>query len=363
MYAGNLYGGVERMLATLASARVDGLEQSFALSFDGRLADELRRMGARVDLLGPVRVSRPWTALRARARLARVIRAGRPDVVVCHSTWVHGIFAPVARGRGVPLVFWLHDVVRGGTWADRLAVRTPPDQAVCTSRFARAALGRLWPHVPAEVVYPPVPPPTADSAARREVRAELDTSTDDVVFLMASRFDPAKGHRVLLDALASMHEVEGWTCWIAGGASGSREAAHLAGMRVLAEEAGIAGRVRFLGERADVPRLMAAADVLCQPNLAPDAFGIAFVEGMYAGLPVVTSALGGALEAVDPTAGILVAPGRVDALAEALREMAGSSGRRAELGAAGPARARALCDPHRQAERMRQVLATVAGQG
>jgi glycosyltransferase involved in cell wall biosynthesis len=108
---------------------------------------------------------------------------------------------------------------------------------------------------------------------------------------------------------------------------------------------------------------MAAADVLCQPNLSPDAFGIAFVEGMYAGLPVVTSAVGGALEAVDSTTGILVAPGRVDALAEALRELAGHPGRRAELGAAGPARARALCDPHRQAERMRQVLASVAGQG
>jgi glycosyltransferase involved in cell wall biosynthesis len=254
-------------------------------------------------------------------------------------------------------------VVRGGTWADRLARRTPPDLAICTSRFAQAALGRLWPHVPAEVVYPPVPPLPGDPAARVEARTELDTSIDDVVFLMASRFDPAKGHRVLLDALASMREVAGWTCWIAGGASDTREAAHLAGMRALAEGAGIAGRVRFLGERADVPRLLAAADVLCQPNLSPDAFGIAFVEGMYAGLPVVTSALGGALEAVDSTTGILVAPGRVEALAAALRELAGRPGRRAELGAAGPARARALCDPHRQAERMRQVLATVAGQG
>jgi glycosyltransferase involved in cell wall biosynthesis len=363
VYAGNLYGGVERMLATLAPARVEGLEQAFALSFDGRLADELRRMDARVDLLGPVRVSRPWTAFRARSRLARVIRENRPDVVVCHSTWVHGIFAPVARRAGVPLAFWLHDVVRGGTWADRLATRTPPALAVCTSRFAQGALGRLWAHVPAEVVYPPVPEPRADAAARLQVRAEMDTPFHEVVFLMASRFDPAKGHRVLLDALASMPEVKGWTCWIAGGASTPREAAHLAAMRALAEGAGIAGRVRFLGERADVPRLMAAADVLCQPNLAPDAFGIAFVEGMYAGLPVVTSALGGALEAVAPTTGILVAPGRVDALAEALRELAGSSGRRAELGAAGPARARALCDPHQQAERMRQVLATVAGEG
>ena len=53
---------------------------------------------------------------------------------------------------------------------------------------------------------------------------------------------------------------------------------------------GIAGRVRFLGERRDVAACMHAADIHCQPNTAPEPFGLVFVEALYAGLPVVTTA-------------------------------------------------------------------------
>jgi hypothetical protein len=147
VYPGNLYGGVERMLATFAGLRgqVPGLEQAFALCFEGRLAEEIRAAGARLEMLGPVRVSRPWTIVRARRALARALHAVRPDVVVCHSSWAHGLFAPVVRGRGLPLVFWLHDAVTGSTWADRLGKRVVPDRAICTSRFAGETLTRLWP--------------------------------------------------------------------------------------------------------------------------------------------------------------------------------------------------------------------------
>ena len=63
----------------------------------------------------------------------------------------------------------------------------------------------------------------------------------------------------------------------------------------------------------DVPRLLAAADIHCQPNISPEPFGIAFIEALAAGLPVVTSAIGGAIEIVDDTCGRLVPasdPGR-----------------------------------------------------
>src|SRR5207244_6281041 len=54
----------------------------------------------------------------------------------------------------------------------------------------------------------------------------------------------------------------------------------------------IAERVRFLGLRNDVPALMRAADVYCQPNTDSEGFSLAFVEACLAGLPIVTSALG-----------------------------------------------------------------------
>src|ERR1043165_6881677 len=93
--AGNLYGGVETYLVTLARCRglCPAMEPAFGLCFRGRLWDELAAAGVRVHDLGPVRVSRPWTVLRARRRLRRVLREGRFDAAVVHSGWVHMVFA------------------------------------------------------------------------------------------------------------------------------------------------------------------------------------------------------------------------------------------------------------------------------
>lgn len=360
VYSGNLYGGVERMLATFAGLRgAAGVEQRFALCFQGRLADEVRAAGAPLDVLGPVRASRPWTAVRARWRLAAELDGARPDVVICHSTWAHGLFADVARRRGIPLVFWLHDAVTGRTWADRAARRTRPDLAICTSRFAGGTLPRLWADVPAEVVYPPVPRPDAVAVDRTAVRARLRTAADDVVILQASRMEPWKGHRLLVEGLGGIRDVPGWTCWIAGGAQRPHEEAHLAEVHALARQLGVEPRIRFLGQRDDVPALMAAADLLCQPNLGPEPFGIAFVEAMHAGLPVVATAIGGAAEIVSAECGVLVPPRDPTALADALRTLLAGAELRARLGAAGPERARALCDPRQQTVQLSLALSKV----
>jgi glycosyltransferase involved in cell wall biosynthesis len=125
-------------------------------------------------------------------------------------------------------------------------------------------------------------------------------------------------------------------------------------------ELGLEGRVRFLGHRTDVARVLAAADVHCQPNTGPEPFGVAFVEALYAGLPVATTALGGALEIVDESCGVLTPPGDAGALADALGRLTRDVGVRAGLGAAGPSRAAALCDPARQLTRLHELLGRVA---
>ena len=76
-----------------------------------------------------------------------------------------------------------------------------------------------------------------------------------------------------------------------------------------ARRLGIDDRVRWLGERQDVRRLLGAADVHCQANVAPEPFGIAYVEALAAGLPVVASRAGGAMEIVDESCGVLVPAG------------------------------------------------------
>src|SRR5262249_25951309 len=157
-----------------------------------------------------------------------------------------------------------------------------------------------------------------------------------------------KGHLLHLDALGRLRHHSGWVAWMVGGAQRLQEVGYLAELKNRAIELNIADRVRFLGQRTDVPRLLAAADVHCQPNTGPEPFGMTFVEGLQAGLPVITTAWGGASEIVDETCGILTPPGDAGALSSALRDLLQNPQRRATLGRAGPARARALCDPARQ---------------
>src|SRR5437868_946306 len=108
--SGNLFGGIETLLVTLARWRslCPAMEPEFALCFEGRTSEELRQTGALVHPLGAARISRPWTVWRARRALARVLADGRYDVVISHGSWNHALFGPVARRRGLPLAFWFH---------------------------------------------------------------------------------------------------------------------------------------------------------------------------------------------------------------------------------------------------------------
>jgi len=363
VYSGNLFGGIEAMLLAIARqpAACADLESEFALCFEGRLSRELTAAGGRVHQLAEVRVSRPQTVHRARRALAALVASGRFDRVICHASWSHAIFGGLVRRAGVPLVVWAHDVLDGKHWTERWARRTPPDLAVCNSAFTATSVDAIHSGVPLVVVHPPVDavPIRLSSPERDAVRAELDTPANAVVVVQASRMESWKGHPVLFDALARMRGRDDWVCWQIGGAQRPREAVYLESLRHRARDLGIADRVRFAGQRADVPRLLAAADVLCQPNTSPEPFGVAFVEALAAGLPVVTSDFGGALEIVDASCGVLVSPSNPSALATALQQLLGDASLRARLAARAPIRARELSDPAAQLHRLHAALANM----
>ena len=363
VYSGNLFGGIEAMLLAIArrpDASAD-LDSEFALCFEGRLSRELTAAGARVHHLAEVRVSRPQTVHRARRELAILLASGHFDRVICHASWSHAIFGPAVRRAGAPLAVWAHDVLDGKHWTEQWARRTPPDLVICNSRFTSASVEAIHGGVPLAVVHPPVDGAQVrlSSVERRDVRAELDTPPDAVVVVQASRMEAWKGHAVLLDALGRLRDRQDWICWQIGGAQRSHEAAYYESLRAQARELGIADRIRFAGQRTDVPRLLAAADVHCQPNLSPEPFGVAFVEALAAGLPVVTSACGGALEIVDETCGALVPPADPAALSAALRPLVEDTARRQWLGENARARARAVGDPAAQIQRLHAALVTM----
>lgn len=345
-HSGNLYGGLEKVLETFAhAARTCGrFELDFAMCFDGPVAASLRQLGVPPSIVGGVRLTRPDQLWQARRRLGDVIARVAPDVVVTTSPWSHVVFAPAVRSAGIPLVLWLHDIISGSSWLGYLAGRHKPDMLICDSNFCAAEAAPVFPGVPVRTVYYAVQYQDA-SRSRADVRREFGLDEETRVIINVARLEPWKGQQLLIEALARLRTNDPWVCWFLGGAQRREEREYLDRLKQQAAAAGLADRVHFLGHRDDVADLLGAADVYCHPNQSAEPFGLAIVEALHAGLPVVATDLGGPREILADGSGQLVPPADPDALAAAIAPWLATRTRDRRAAEARRARALTLCGP------------------
>ena len=168
-----------------------------------------------------------------------------------------------------------------------------------------------------------------DFYARSSLRAELNLSADAFVIGQIARVDPMKGYDVLLDAVSLMSGVK---CVMAG-----------RGTEQLTDGDDIIG----LGIRDDIPRVLNGLDVLVSCSLFGEGCSNAILEGMAAGLPIVTTDVGDARKLVGD-AGIIVPPGQPDAVVEAIGRLLNSPDERRVLGR----KARQRCEEAYSIDRM-----------
>lgn len=354
--AGNLYGGVETFLATLLRQPSSALVHEVALCYEGRSSAELRAIPVPVHLLGAARARYPWTVLRARRHLRTLIRKRAINAVVCHQSWAHALFGPAVRDAQARLLVWAHGPFGGRQFLEWWAKRVVPERIIANSEFTAGSVRKAFQASSVRVIHCAVSSYEVSDPARvrAEVRRELGVEDGTPVIAMAARLEAWKGHRLLLEALVQLKSAS-WVCWIVGGSQRAAEEEYLAELQNFVTQHDLSARVRFLGFRGDVRRLLLGADVYCQPNVGPEPFGISFVEALDAGLPVVATAMGGALEIVDERCGRLVAPDPAR-VAEALSELLAVEMTRRTLAAGARARARELCDPVRRLAELEQVL-------
>jgi glycosyltransferase involved in cell wall biosynthesis len=361
VHSGNIFGGVERMLETLApaTAGVTPVHSSFALCFEGPVSGALRAAGGEVHQLGSVRARRVDEIRRARRALTDVLESQHWTAAIVHSAWSQAIFGPAILASGTALVRWLHAPQPGPRWLEYWSAQSTPQLVLCNSRFTSEGIGLRMGDTPRSIVYPPSVAQVPQAGDRQAVRDELGAAADAVVIIMAARLEFLKGHDLLLDALSTL-PGGGWKAWIVGGPQNRSEQSYFSALANKAAEAGLGPSVRFLGQRADVPRLLAAADIYCQPNRGPDSFGLSFVEALAAGLPVVTTRLGAAPEIVTDRCGVLVEPGSSAALAQVLDGLVSSVDRRQAMSAAARERAQIFCDLPGTLRRLSAELAAVS---
>src|SRR5262249_41784955 len=288
-----------------------------ALTRSGPLEVELRQADIPVTIIGkPLKVD-PF----ALARLVRFLKAGSFDVV---QTW---IFAANTYGRGaarlarVPVVIVAEMAVdlwkgrgeravdrRLGTWCDRLVGNS---HAVVD--FYR---GLGVPEDRLAMIYSGVEdeePPAIDPAA---VRAEFGFPPDAPLALFAGRLAEQKRVDDLLKALDLVQHVQPDVRTLIGGEGPLRER-----LEETAQAYRLDGRVRFLGHREDVPRLLAASDLLALPS-SYEGLPNVVLEAMRFRKPVVATVAPGTTEVViDGETGLLVPIGDQVRLTRAIRDL------------------------------------------
>jgi glycosyltransferase involved in cell wall biosynthesis len=308
--------------------------EAAALTRLGPLESDLRAAGVPVTLIGkPLKID-PFALLR----LTRFMKQKRFDVV---QTWV---FAANAYGRvaahlaRVPVVVTAEMAVdlwktrghlaidrRLARWCDRVVGNS--HAVVDFYRKAGIPEGKL------EMIYSGVADEEPPAVDRPGVRAEFGWAADAPLVLFAGRLMPQKGLDTLVDALDLLQHVRPDVRTLVAGSGPLK--GELEGT---AHAYTLDGKLRFLGHRDDVPRLLAAADLLVLPSRYEGLPNVV-LEAMRWRKPVVaTSAPGTAELVVDGVTGRLVPVGKTTALAQALREVLADPDLARRMGEAGRAR-------------------------
>ncbi len=191
-----------------------------------------------------------------------------------------------------------------------------------------------------------------DGVDRATARGRCGVEPDDVMVLHVGRLHPQKGQDLLIDAIARVRRDVPRLGLFLVGEGGSRAA-----LERRARDRGIGAEVRFERAQRDVSVYYRAADMFAFPSRY-EAFGIALLEAMAAGLPIVASRTGGIPEVTGEMAAVLASAGDVDALSDGIRRLASDPVWRGAMGGAGRERAKAF-DVKVQLPRLEAIYASL----
>jgi len=196
-----------------------------------------------------------------------------------------------------------------------------------------------------DVVYYGMKSPEIDKNSKPELRKELDIPVGDIVYLIAARLIPQKGHTYLLEAFRKLRsEADNVLLLIAGEGKLEKE------LKQKADSLGLGSSVRFLGFRKDIHSVMRSCDVFVHPSLW-EGFGIVLLEAMHASLPVVASDVSAIPEVVaDGETGFCVPFKDSDTLYARMKQLLNDPGLRAEMGSRGKQRAQQMFTPEQMGD-------------
>lgn len=352
-------GGTEVLVDRLTRSLADRYQfEIVCLDEVGELGQQLIADGFTLHELGR-RPGFDWACVR---RLARRLQASNVSVVHAHQ---YTPFAYVAAtrlfGKRPQVLFTEHgrfypDLTSAKRrWFNRV-ITSRRDRLVAVGDAVRQALiqNEGLPGERIEIIYNGVrtSPVNLTAVERSALRRELGAGDDEFIVIQVARLDSIKDHCTALNAisLATGQQPAVRLALVGDGP----EKAHI---EQLIAKLGLQQRVRMLGQRRDVPELLAAADAFLLSSLS-EGIPVTIIEAMAAGLPVASTKVGGVPEVIDDeVTGLLAPPGDAPKLAAAIVRLASDVALRTKLAANGKVRAESRFSETEMVQRYDRIYA------
>ncbi len=321
----------ERVLAL----RAKGVDNHI-VCIDGPYVKPLRQAGIPVGTVHLPRGFNPVKLLWSLFEMVAYLRRVKPDLVHTHC-FVPGVVGRLAaRLAGVPVIihtvhgFHFHDGGRGLSHSLAIAGES------FVGRFTNLMLSQNRADIEQAVRYRIVPRErlryigNGIAVDRFPVAPMRREPGHTPIITCVARLEPVKNHLMLLEAARRLKD-RGLTfeLWLVGGGEGR------AALEARCAGWGLAGHVRFLGYRDDIPALLAQSDIGALTSLK-EGIPRAALESMVVGLPMVATRVNGTREVVrDGDTGLLVEVGDIEALSGALERLVADPELRARMGGRG----------------------------
>jgi glycosyltransferase involved in cell wall biosynthesis len=325
------HGGVSNVLLTLARGH-DGSRFEFRFGSMMPPSDAIRDAFGALNIqlmsIGDKGYLKPAKALR------KYIKSEKIDVVVA-SSFKAGLVARIAAlGTGCRVVHYVHaiDLVLEGKFKRKLfAAVGKHDGMLFVSHAVEKAHRPANHRGPSAVVYNGVPDPLANPETQpypREFRAELGIPDDALLLAYIGAFVGWKDHPTVLKAFSKLDpSLNAHLLLIGKGEPGSTVEQQVADLNN--------PRVKIINPRPDARKILGTVDIYVHSSRR-EGFGLAVVEALLTGRPVVATREGAFMEYIeDGKTGLLADPGNPDSFAEKIRLLAADRAMAERLGVAG----------------------------
>lgn len=337
-------GGAETVVIELSRALAQAGHEPVVLHFGSPHLDRYcRRLGLEQRILPAHGHYKSTRTLPLFARsFARVLR--QEGIGALHAHLFGPVTASAIAGRlaGIPTVGTLHDVYSITEKPQRIRLLQLSALLGCRLVTVSRDMRRIYrgigwfPAAQLQTIYNGVRVPAVEPEEIAAARAELALPPTARVLLSVGRLVELKRHEILIRALAEIPKFHPIYLLCAG------DGPRLEALRQVAADRGVADRVKFLGNRDDVPTLLRLADAFALAS-STEGLSCSILEAMAAGVPAVVTDVGGNPELVEHgRTGYLVPAGDVQAMSRRLAQLLTCDEALQRMGRASSERAREL---------------------